>query len=133
MQASISGLQDPLFGPFIQLVQEVLNEVHCRYVSIQEPGKKNGGCPRATPDIRNLQRRCSVDYGQIECLFRLGVPTRSLPRTLLVQVDQESVIIHSDILQCQADAAHEWQAKILRWRSKDISGACPLDGLVRHN
>jgi hypothetical protein len=73
-------------------------------VSIQELGKKNGGCPRATPDIRNLQRRCSVDHGQIECLFRLGVSTRSLPRTLLVQIDQKPVIIHSDILLYQADA-----------------------------
>jgi len=57
------------------------------------------------PISATFQRRCSVDHGQIECLFRLDVPTRSLPRTLLVQVDQESVIIHSDILHCQADAA----------------------------
>lgn len=37
-------------------------------------------------------------------------------------------------LQCfhtPSNAAHEWQAKGLRWRSRELAVACPLDGLVR--
>jgi hypothetical protein len=29
------------------------------------------------------------------------------------------------------NAAPEWQARILRWRSREIMVACPLEGLVR--
>jgi hypothetical protein len=29
------------------------------------------------------------------------------------------------------NAAHEWQAKILGWQSRNMQAACPLDGHVR--
>ena len=37
----------------------------------------------------------------------------------------------SIILSCPANAAPEWQAGSLRWRSRELVAACPLEGLVR--
>jgi hypothetical protein len=35
------------------------------------------------------------------------------------------------ILTVKSNAAPEWQAKYLRWRSRELEVACPLEGLVR--
>jgi hypothetical protein len=40
------------------------------------------------------------------------------------------MVIESPLYR-RPNAAPEWQAEILGWRSKELVAACPLEGLVR--
>lgn len=94
-------LETSLHGPVI-LIQPAVFRQHeipdkriATLLQNLDFGKHKRGCPGATADIRNLQFFRPVEHSRTEDQFRLGVSARTLPMTLLVQINQEPVIIRA--------------------------------------